>query len=179
MRLFISIQIPEDIKKKIKRIQESLPEFIGKNTESENLHLTLKFLGKVDEKKLEIIKNKLREIKFNSFEAEINSIGFFNNKTCERRHQEIIFWLNLKNCEKLQKEIDKSLVGLFEEEKRFMGHLTIARIKKIINKKKFTESMNNLKFEKMIFRVDSFYLQESHLFNKGPKYDIIEKYNLS
>ncbi len=45
MRCFISIDLPEKIIQEIKKIQEELPEFIGKKTETENLHLTLKFLG--------------------------------------------------------------------------------------------------------------------------------------
>ena len=58
MRCFISIDIPKEIRDKIKKIQEQLPEFVGKKTEQENLHLTLKFLGEVDERFLIDIKNR-------------------------------------------------------------------------------------------------------------------------
>ena len=37
----------------MRKIQEALPEFEGKKTETENLHLTLKFLGEIDETTLE------------------------------------------------------------------------------------------------------------------------------
>ena len=47
MRVFISINISEEIRKEIKKIQDFLPEFFGKKTELENLHLTLKFLGNI------------------------------------------------------------------------------------------------------------------------------------
>ena len=53
----------EEIKKEIKKIQDLLPEFSGKKTELQNLHLTLKFLGEIKEKDVEGIKEKLREIK--------------------------------------------------------------------------------------------------------------------
>ena len=45
VRAFIGIDIPNGIKKEIIKQQNSLPEFFGKKTEPENLHLTLKFLG--------------------------------------------------------------------------------------------------------------------------------------
>jgi len=59
MRAFISLELPEEIKKEIVKIQNKLPEFIGKKTEKQNLHLTLKFLGEVGEEELEKIKKKL------------------------------------------------------------------------------------------------------------------------
>jgi 2'-5' RNA ligase len=170
MRTFISIDLPEKIKKEIVKIQERLPEFKGKLTEFENLHLTLKFLGETDEKKLEEIKRRLKKIKLNSFEAEINSVGVFSDR---------IVWLGIKNCNELQKEIDKNLNGLFEKEKRFMGHLTIARIKEIKDKKKFLNQLNKIKMTPMEFLVNDFNIKKSILTEKGPVYDIVENYELN
>ncbi len=172
MRVFISIDMPETVKREIKKIQEKLPEFYGKKTEIENLHLTFKFLGEIDENKVEEIKRKLKEIKFNKFEAEINSIGVFSEKFIR------IIWLHLTNCEDLQKEIDEKLRDLFEKEKRFMSHLTIARVKSIRDKRKFLEEINKIKTSKIKFLVESFKLKESTLTEKGPIYNIIEEYNL-
>ena len=78
--VFISIDIPEQIKDAIERIQNALPEFFGKKTEKENLHLTLKFLGNLPDKEIEIVKEKLNEIDFRKFESKIDGIGFFSEK---------------------------------------------------------------------------------------------------
>ncbi len=67
MSCFISINIPEEISKEISKIQNELPNFMGKKTELENLHLTLKFLGEIDEKKVEEVRKKLNEVKFRKF----------------------------------------------------------------------------------------------------------------
>ena len=64
MRVFISLNIPKEIKKEIKKIQNKLPEFNGKITEENNLHLTLKFLGEISEQRVEEIRKKLRKINF-------------------------------------------------------------------------------------------------------------------
>ncbi|MGY4884700.1 MAG: RNA 2',3'-cyclic phosphodiesterase [Nanobdellota archaeon] len=173
MRTFISIKLPTKILMNIKEIQEKLPEFLGKKTELKNLHLTLKFLGEVSSDKIEEIKLKLRNIKFNRFEADIGNIGFFDNPT------QGIIWLGISNCNSLQKEIDNSLEKLFNNEKRFMGHLTIARVKKINDKKKFLESLKKIEIPKMFFIVDKFYLMESMLKKEGPDYKNIEEYDLN
>ena len=169
MRTFISIEFPEEIKEEISKIQNQLPEFKGKKTEFENLHLTLKFLGEVDERKIEKIKQKLNEIKIKQFESEINSIGMFSDR---------IIWLGIKNCDELQKEIDERLEGLFEKEKRFMGHLTIARVKSARDKKKFREDVKKIKVPEIKFAVKNFNLKKSVLTEEKPIYENIEVYNL-
>lgn len=172
MRIFISIDIPESIKNKIKEIQEQLPDFSGKKTEPGNLHLTLKFFGEVDEEKLERIKRRLSEVRFEKFETEIDSIGIFSEKFIK------IIWLHLINCDKLQKDIDEKLKDLSEPEKRFMGHLTIARVKSIKDRKLFLEQLKEIKIPKVKFLVDNFRLKESVLTEKGPVYETLEEYVL-
>jgi len=172
MRAFISIDLPKEAKEKVKEIQDKLPEFSGKKTEIENLHLTLKFLGEVDEEVIEKVKERLREIKFNSFETEIDSIGIFSEKFIR------IVWLHLSNCDNLQKEIDNNLADLFAKENRFMSHMTIARIKNIKDKKSFLEEIRKIKFEKISFEVDRFLLKKSTLTESGPIYEVIEEYKL-
>jgi 2'-5' RNA ligase len=175
MRTFISIKFPPKILMQIKGIQEKLPEFIGKKTELKNLHLTLKFLGDVNSENIEKIKLRLREIDFGKFESRISEIGFFDKGRGGRG----VLWLGINNCEGVQKEIDKSLDGLYEKEKRFMGHLTIARIKEIPDRKKFEESLKKIEIPNLFFIIDKFYLVESCLKKNGPEYKVIEEYSLN
>ncbi len=171
MRTFISIDIPKEIQEKIGKIQDSLPEFIGKKIELENLHLTLKFLGEVDKKILSKVKGKLKEIKFRKFEVKVDSIGVFSEEFVR------IVWLRLCGIEKLQSEVDNALNELFEKEKRFMSHLTIARVKQVKNKKNFLSELNEIKFDKLKFVVENFKLKRSVLYEKGPSYEDIFIYN--
>lgn len=173
MRTFISINISEEIRKEIKKIQDVLPEFFGKKTELENLHLTLKFLGEIKEEKIEEVKEKLREIKIEKFATEIDEIGVFSEEFIR------IVWLHMKDCDNLQKQTDNALKNLFEPEKRFMSHLTIARIKRLKDKKEFLQDLKKIKIEKIKFKVDKFYLMKSELTAEGPRYSVLEEYNLS
>jgi len=176
MRTFISIDIPKDVREEIGKIQSQLPEFYGKKTELENLHLTLKFLGEVDEDKVEEVRRRLRGIEYKRFETEIKYLGFFDNVKQGKRYGPV--WLHLSDCEGLQKKIDDSLEGLFEKEKRFMSHLTIARIKTLENKKEFLEDLGEIKIQKIKFVVGNFRLKQSILWEKGPRYGDIENYDL-
>lgn len=171
-RVFISIDIPKDIQNKIKKIQDSLPEFYGKKTETENLHLTLKFLGETPDDTITLIKEKLKKISFQRFETSIGELGFFSEKFIR------IIWLHMSNCDVLQKTVDDVLADLFERERRFMGHLTIARVKKIHDKKEFVENLKKIKIPKISFVVTNFTLKESILLRDKPVYKTLAKYNL-
>lgn len=173
MRCFVSINIPRKVAQDIKKIQEKLPEFQGKKTELENLHLTLKFLGEINEDKIKGVKKKLREIKFEEFESEIKYSGFFDNR------KDGVIWLHLTNCDKLQEIVDEKLKDLFEPERRFMSHLTISRVKNIRDKKKFLEELKKIEVPTIKFGVDKFYLMKAELTSAGPRYDVLEEYELN
>jgi len=172
MRTFISIQIPENVKREILKIQKQLPEFEGKITEEENLHLTLKFLGEIDEGKVDEVKKRLKKVKSKEFFGEIVNLGVFDEKQIR------IVWLYMKNCNDLQKEVDYSLKNMFPAEKRFMSHLTIARIKSVKNKNEFLEKLKQIKVPKLNFEVSRFYLMGSELDEAGPKYKILGQFEL-
>ena len=170
MRAFISVEIPGEVKKKISDIQKSLPDFKGKMTEPENLHLTLKFLGEIDDFKLGKVREALKAVKFRSFDAEINSLGIFSPKLIR------IIWLGVEGCDELQDNIDQSLEGIFPREERFMGHLTIARVKWVKDKKDFLDRISRIGIPAMKFQVRRFELKESVLKRKGPEYQTRGEY---
>ena len=177
-RIFVAIDFPDNLIKEVARIQEILRnlKFTGKLTELENLHLTLKFLGEVDEEKLIIVREKLKEIRLNSFESGIDKIGTFSFRENPR-----IIWIKIagKGIFELQKKIDTILSEIgFEKEQRFMSHMTIARIKYVKDKIRFKEYVNCIKLKKIKFKVDRFNLKESELREMGPVYSDLEIYEL-
>ena len=176
IRSFICIEFPDEIVKEIARVQElvSKVKFTGKLTELENLHLTLKFLGEIDDKKLEEIKKKLREIKFGLMKLKLGKVGTFSIKGNPH-----IVWIKLegKAVYDLQKKIDESLKDLFGVEERFMGHLTIARVKYVKDKKGFLKHLESIKVKPLSFNISEFKLKKSELREIGPVYSDIEVYS--
>jgi len=177
-RCFISVDFDEEIKKKIMEIQEKLPEFKGKKTEKENLHLTLKFLGEITDKEIEMSKEALKNLDFKKFRIKINKIGVFSSKFIR------IIWLSAQDLGesrmlwKLQEKIDRDLKDLFEKEARFMGHITIGRVKDIKDKKKFLNGLERINVN-VESEIHEFKLRKSTLTEKGPIYEDIEVYELN
>ena len=128
MRAFICIDLPENILDEIIEIQDGLRKtnlINGKFTERQNIHLTLKFLGEVNEDKFNEVKEQLSKLKFSKFSLKLDKLGVFSEKLIR------IVWVSVAGNElfEIQKDIDFCLKNLFPKEERFMGHITIARPK--------------------------------------------------
>ncbi len=177
IRCFIALELPRgaiDYLEEVQKLVKKKNLFFGKFTEPENLHLTLKFLGEISEEKVLEITKKLEDVKINGFEASLSELGFFSE------HSFKILWakLNGKDIWDLQSKIDESLKDLFEKEERFMSHITLARIKKVVDKNIFLDYVKNMKIQPMKFKVNEFVLKKSELKPDGPVYSDIKRYNL-
>lgn len=176
-RAFIAIEFGDEAIKEIARVQEVLEKwnFTGKMTELENLHLTLKFLGEIDDEKLMRVKEELRKIKMSGFELKLGKIGIFHHNRTPR-----IIWIKVlgKEIYELQKKIDGALEGIFPKERRFMGHLTVARIKYVKDSKGFEGHVKKMGVKEVKFNVNEFKLKKSELKKIGPVYSDIECYKL-
>ncbi|MEK6910876.1 MAG: RNA 2',3'-cyclic phosphodiesterase [Nanoarchaeota archaeon] len=176
-RIFIALTFDDEVIKECARIQEILGswKFNGKLIELENLHLTLKFLGEIDENKLSEVKEALKTIKENSFECKLDHSGLFSVHGNPK-----ITWLKLngKGIFDLQKKIDEVLESSFKKEERFMSHLTIARIKYVNDKAGFRKYVENIGVKEVSFKIKSFQLIKSELKPSGPVYNIVEEYSL-
>jgi 2'-5' RNA ligase len=174
-RTFICIEFPDEVIKEVARVQELIGKvkFTGKPTELENLHLTLKFLGEIDDDKLEKVRVALGKIEFESMKLKLGKVGTFSVKG-----KPAIVWIKVegKALYDLQKAIDEVLSREFKLEERFMGHLTIARIKYVKDKKGFWEHIENIKAKPIAFDCNEFKLKKSDLKQLGPVYTDIEIY---
>ena len=176
-RCFIALELSREAIDYIHELDLQIKKknlFTGKFTEPENLHLTLKFLGEIEESKIEAVKKKLKEIKFKEFEASLGEVGTFINR------YNSILWIKLQGKEiwDLQKQIDEKLRDIFSIEERFMSHITIARMKKIHGKNEFLDYVKNIKVKKIKFAVKDIVLKKSELKSEGPAYENLDKYLL-
>ncbi len=133
MRVFIGIPLPDYYQQMLEKIRDEWNNRLTSRltwTKPGNWHITLKFLGDVDNDQVVKLKNYLSGISFKNFALHAHKSGFFGS-----RGQYRIFWLGVygevQKLILLAENLDKGLVDLgFEPEKRpFKAHLTLARIK--------------------------------------------------
>ena len=174
-RIFIAIPIAgeKEFLAAFKDLRSHLADEAIKWVEEFNLHLTLKFLGNTEERKIEEVKEILQLVSANysRFEFSLKGFGYFGPK----KNPNVIF-AGIGNQEILKQmagEIDKNITGLgFEPESRqYKAHLTIGRIKLIRHQEEFLKAVSF--FEHTFFQnvwAEKLILYESILTWEGPLY---------
>jgi 2'-5' RNA ligase len=174
MRVFIAVAIPDENNlKKIQTFQENL-EIDAKPTRINQIHFTLQFLGEIDEKKCEKVKDVLKRISFLKFELSLKGVGGFPNLNNPR-----VIWIGTdkgdQKLSKISKEIGMKLAILgFKENKKYKSHLTVFRIKKKIgNISSLMQRYETAEFGSET--VSKIKLKKSVLSPDGPEYsDLLE-----
>jgi 2'-5' RNA ligase len=174
MRAFIAIDLDEKAKEQIKKIVKQLKKqdfFKGKYVEEENFHLTLKFLGEISNEKVEKIKDELNKLDFGEFKVKLRRLGVFSPKFIK------VVWISLESAklQEIHDKIDDSLEELFNKDKRFNSHITIARVKAMRKDKKIEllDFIKKLEVPDIEFEVNEVKLKKSTLTPKGPIYEDI------
>ena len=127
MRLFIAVNLDEDSRRRLAALRDTLRSRStrGRFTISENLHLTVAFLGECDPMKTNKIKDAMDSIQYEPFSLSIDRVGRF------RRDGGDIWWAGTTDNETL-KEMRSALVKELKAEgidieERFDAHITVAR----------------------------------------------------
>lgn len=178
MRTFIAIEFSDEIKNALSQIQSHL-KYSGadvKWVEKDNIHLTLKFLGEIDEKKCEKVKAALDGIaqSAKAFEISLKDIGAFPKIDFPR-----VIWVGLdkgaKESTELAKKVDEALskIGFPEETRPFAAHLTIGRVRSPKNKLALKDKLISLQIPADIHGpeiISSIFLFQSKLTPAGAIY---------
>jgi len=90
MRLFVALDIDDDIRTRISRFLYGVREFApeARWVRPESLHVTLKFIGEKSEDETETIKQSLEMIACGAFQINIRGCGFFPGSRAPR-----VFWV--------------------------------------------------------------------------------------
>lgn len=175
MRSFIGIDIPRSIAEGLREIQEEIKNVSNvKLVEPENMHITLKFLGEIQESKVTEIGRRLEKIgkEFKSFNVRLRGTGCFPSLKYIR-----IVWIGVEEGAMeilgIQRRIDDELKSIgFKKEKKFHPHLTIARVKNYRAKKELASLIESKKdIEVGEFKVREINFKKSTLTKKGPVYE--------
>ncbi len=160
IRLFTGIELPENIKEQLYSLRGGVPN--AKWTEKDHMHITLRFIGNIDENIANDLHDGFTQIHAPAFDLQMAQVGFFANGL-QMRH----LWAGVNNYQALDFLYDKieSVVSrqkLPANKHKFHAHCTLAKLygTSVEDVHKFLE-YNNL-FRSEYFHIDHFTLFSSH-----------------
>ena len=174
MRTFLALDLSAEAKQIVEQLQKPLLNLDSiKTTRPEQCHLTLKFLGEIDEPQREAFSASLSEIRRASFQLGLTNLGAFPGA----RHPRVI-WLGVSSTSELAalaQAVDQATSAIALD-KPFAAHITIARAKG--PGVKFDPALLDVAVPACAYAVTEFVLYRSVLTSSGPKYEALQKFAL-
>ncbi|RKD93855.1 RNA 2',3'-cyclic phosphodiesterase [Halopiger aswanensis] len=184
MRLFVSVDLPDELAEPVADLQAEFADAGGLNfTDPEQAHLTLKFLGDVDESRLSDIEDELEaaveDAGVDPFEARFGGLGVFPSL----EYISVVWFGTETGGEELTRlheaiEERTTAMGFDPEEHDFTPHVTLARMEHAGGKDLVQELVQERDPTIGEMRVDEVRLTESTLTSDGPVYSTVESFPL-
>lgn len=183
-RLFIALPLPTtpQLQMLIDQLSKQLAHEKINWVKPENLHLTLKFLGTVPTSKIPDITSATSACvnRYRSFILDFNKTGIFGS-----RYNPKVIWLGTKTPPDILSSLADDLlnqmdnIGFRRDRQNFVPHLTLGRIRHLSSKPYFQKLINNIpQLSYLQTKVNEVILYESILYNTGPEYYVVERFNL-
>ena len=174
-RLFIALEVPLDITRSLTLLKGGMAN--ARWIDPENYHITLRFIGDVENHMADEIANSLDRVKRAPFEISLSGVGEFGSKKPHSLYASV-----KPNAELSQLAGDMERlcqrIGLPAEPRKFVPHITIARLKapQIEDVAHYLSSRGN--FSTQSFKVSRFVLMSSKDSVGGGPYVVEEDYPL-
>jgi len=181
MRLFIGIGLPDPCRDAISRAISPLRERKDPVswTRADNLHLTMKFLGKVPADRVEAVAEGMAEAAGDArpFDLVLEGAGGFPSLDSPR-----ILWVGIREpldpARKLHQNMENILsgAGFPREGRSFHPHVTVGRVRRPLSRgrtKRIAEGLSGKRFG--IAHAESVRLYESRLSPSGAVYSVVRE----
>jgi len=180
LRAFIAIELPKQLQdaldKQTTRLRQPLGEDLVRWIPTQNMHLTLKFIGNIAASHVEFLKQLITQTaeSHSQFDLQISGIGSFPNSKKAR-----ILWAGLHapaELASLQRSLEAGTtrLGYEKEERPFSPHLTLGRVRPNIDQtglQKIRTILDTIQLGNIgSARVDSIHLYKSELHTNGSVY---------
>ena len=176
IRLFVAIAPPREMRARLSSLCGGVPG--ARWVEPDNLHLTLRFIGEIEEPLIEDIVFALRAIRMEAFPLTLSSVGHFERSGRVRQ-----IWAGIMPSPQLmdlQRRVDSAIshAGIRSESRRFTPHVTLARLKDVKIDAVGAWLQANGPFRGFPFTVTGFKLFASYLGGASPVYQPVEEFAL-
>jgi RNA 2',3'-cyclic 3'-phosphodiesterase len=165
LRLFVGIALPPEIKLRLSLIAAGVPG--ARWVDPGNYHVTLRFIGEVDEGMAGDIDESLAQIRAATFDLVLSGVGQFGDR---------MLWAGIEKnpaLQHLRDKVESALVrlGLEPETRRYAPHVTLARLKGASEARLQAYIQEHALFRAAPFAVDRFSLIASYLTKSGAIYE--------
>jgi RNA 2',3'-cyclic 3'-phosphodiesterase len=165
LRLFVGIALPPELKLRLSLLCAGVPG--ARWVDPGNYHLTLRFIGEVDEGVASDIDAALLQIRAPRFEVTVAGVGRFRDR---------MLWVGVDKSPPLfhlRDKVESALVrlGLEAETRRYAPHISLARLRNASEAKVLSFLQEHALFRAEAFAVDHYSLIASYLTKSGAIYE--------
>ena len=184
MRLFVSADLPPELSDAVRQLQSEFADAAGLSfTDPSQAHVTLKFLGEVDDERLSALETELEaavdDAGVSPFEVRYGGLGVFPSLEYIS-----VLWLGVETggeaLTRLHEAIEArtTAMGFEPESHEFTPHVTLARMDHAGGKSLVQELVTEREPEVGAMQVDRVALTESTLTPDGPRYETVSTVEL-
>ena len=186
-RVFVAINLPQEIKKELFAYSEKWLDLPAKWTPKDNIHITLEFLGSLTDEEVGEVCMAVKEVaeRHGSFSLNLNKI-LYGPPSLKATQSPKFVWAEGDKSEELselREDLEEFLtekVSFVPENRIFAPHVTLARISswefktiELEERPEINEAID------LIFTVESIEVMESEMKKDGPVYTVLESHNLN
>lgn len=181
VRAFLAFEVSEEVRASLAEAGEELRR-TGADVSvvaRENLHFTVKFLGEIPEGQVQEVDSRIARLSLSGFEALLKGAGVFPDMRRPR-----IVWVGVGEGAELMTGAANAVIDALEgigkpEEREFIPHLTIGRVRSPRNAAALVSFLNrNSQREFGRTFIGSLKLKSSVLTPSGPVYTDVREYAL-
>jgi 2'-5' RNA ligase len=184
-RVFAAVELSSNVQKRIQKqiqqLQAAVPDNQASWSQTENIHLTVKFFGNVLPTKIVRISEAASRVvnQLSKFKIEIGKTGAFPKVSQPR-----VLWIGIEDptaeLARLHQlfETECAVEGFDRETRDFRPHLTIARLRKPKGARALAEVNQKLGFESMTIEVSELIVFRSEPGGKGSKYTALSRHRI-
>jgi 2'-5' RNA ligase len=174
-RLFIGLEVPEDIAFELNLLQGGV--WGARWIEPQDYHITLRFIGDIDEGLAREIRMSLDSIESRPFAIRLKGVGAFGGNDPHTIYTAVA---ETGEIRRLQSSLERhcQMLGLAPEGRKFTPHVTLARLKSpnLANVQEYLARQSL--FMSRTFEVNRFVLFSSRPSRGGGPYGVVDSYEL-
>lgn len=177
-RVFCAVELPEVVRVRlgdhISRLRKAFPDAAASWSRVENIHLTMKFFGDVEVKRIARISEAAEHVvkQLSTFQIGVGETGVF-----PRPSRPQVLWIGVSDpsgqLNLLQRNFEDecAVEGFAKEDRAYRPHLTIARLRK--PESRLAGAHLQMHFEPIQIELKELVVFRSELSPKGSKYTVI------